>query len=103
MSIQKRLLGLLKSDEVRALATVGIDGISVKYPMIAVFMSAFHEAAGLADEMRIDALVKGLSTELNQEQQINILYGYVEESEENAFLCSQYIEKGSSYKFTSCL
>ena len=58
MSIQKRLLGLLKSDEVRALATVGIDGISVKYPMIALFMSAVHEAAGLADEMRIDLLEK---------------------------------------------
>ena len=73
MEIQERLLELLKTDEAKALANVGIAGISVKYPIAAVFLTAAHEIAGLADKMRFIAVAKGLSTELNQEEQINIL------------------------------
>lgn len=93
MGIQKRLLEVLKSDKTNALTTVAIAGISVKYPIAAAFLTAAHEVAGLADEMRIDAVVKGLSTELDQEEQINTLYYYVEKSEGNAFYVANTLRK----------
>ena len=93
MEIQERLLELLKTDEAKALANVGIAGISVKYPIAAVFLTAAHEIAGLADKMRFIAVAKGLSTELNQEEQINILYNYVDKSEENAFYVANTLRK----------
>ena len=38
-------------------------------------------------------MIKGISTELNQEKQINQLYGYVENSEENAFYVANTLRK----------
>ena len=77
----------------KALATTAIAGTSVANPTAGVFLTAAHEIAGLADEIRIDAVIKGLSTEFNQEKQINQLYNYVKKSEENAFYVSNTIRK----------
>lgn len=93
MGIQESLLTILRTDKVKALATVGIDGLFVNNPTVALFLTAVNEIAGMADEVRIHAVIKGLSTDLNQEQQINILYNYVEKSEENAFYVSNTLRK----------
>ncbi len=93
MGIQKKLLKVLKSDEANAAAAVGITGVSIANPVAGLFLTAAHEIAGLADEKRIDAIIRGLSTELNQEKQINQLYGYVEKSEENAFYVANTLRK----------
>ena len=91
--VQKKLLKILKYDEVDAALTVGTAAVSVAKPLAGFFLTAAHEIAGLADEMRIDAVVRGLSTELNQEKQINQLYGYVGKSEENAFYVVNTLRK----------
>ncbi len=93
MKIQKRLLKALKSNEVKAVGEVITTGVSAANPIAGAFLTAANEIAGLADEVRIDAVVKGLSIGLNQEMHTNQLYGYVEKSEENAFYVSNTLRK----------
>lgn len=93
MGVQERLLEVLKSGKTKAVVNVGTAAISVRHPIGAIFLTAAYEIVSLADEVRIDALVKGLSTELNQEEQINSLYSYVEKSEENAFYVANTLRK----------
>lgn len=93
MEIKKRVVKALKSSEAKAAEEVIEAGVSVKHPIAGVFLSIVHEIAGLADEVRVDAVVEGLSTGLDQERQINQLYNYVNESEENAFYVSNTLRK----------
>ncbi|MBR1853677.1 MAG: hypothetical protein IJ794_11160 [Lachnospiraceae bacterium] len=93
MTIQKRLLSIIKSDKTDVAVTVATAAVSAANPLTGIFLTAVHEISGLADEIRIDAVIKGLSTELNQEDQVNQLYGYVEKSEENAFYVVNTLRK----------
>ena len=92
-NVQKKLLKILKSDEADAAVTVISAGVSVVNPLTRLFFTAVQQIGNLADEIRIDAVVRGLSTELNQEKQINQLYGYGEKSEENAFYVVNTLRK----------
>lgn len=93
MDIKDKLLELLKSKEAELVSDVTVAGVSAANPVAGVFLLAAQEVGKLADEKRIDAIMKGLSTGLNQEMRINQLYNYVSESEENAFYFSNTLRK----------
>ncbi len=90
---QTKLLKLFKSGKTRSVVNVGIAGVSVANPLAGLFLSAAKECAETADEVRIDSVIIGLSTELNQEMLINQLYGYIEKSEDNAFYVVNTLRK----------
>ncbi len=90
---QAKLLEFIKSSAGQTTAEIVASGASVVNPLFGVLISAAKDIAGLADEIRINALIKGLSTELNQEQQINLLYRYIQSSEEHAFYVSNSLRK----------
>ena len=85
MAIRDKMLNIIGSKEATSVASIAVEWVSTINPIAGIFLTSAKEIAGLADKVRIDAVIKGLSTELNQEKQINQLYGYVAKSEENAF------------------
>lgn len=93
MEIQAKLMKLLKSTKANIVADVGIAAVSAADPLMGVILTAAHDIGDLADEFRINALIKGLSTGFNQEKQINQLYNYVEKSEKNAFYVTNTLRK----------
>ena len=93
MDIQGKVLTILKSNEADALANVGIAGTAIFKPEAAALMTVAHEAMHIVDEVRIKALLKGMSTGFNQEKHINQLYSFVEKSEENALYLVNTLRK----------
>ncbi len=91
--LKEKLLRVIKSKEANAVATVGITGVSGANPLAGIFLTAIHEIAELADEARVDAVIKGLSVGIDQEKQINQLYNYVEKSDECAFYVANTLRK----------
>ncbi len=92
-NVQKQLLKILKSDEADAAITVGITTVSAVNPLAGILLTASQQIGNLADEIRIDAVIKGLATDLNQEEQINRLYEYAKKNEKNAFYVINTLRK----------
>ncbi len=89
--IIRAIKGELEAPETGIVAT----GVSFANPGVGAAIAIAKETASAVDQWRMNWLIKGLSTRLNQEKQINLLYQYVRNNKENAFWVASSFRKVS--------
>ena len=93
MVYKKKLKKILKSTEFEtALSLLNTIGSSLD-SVAPSFLSIAQKMGAVADEIKMKALLRGLASGLNQETQVNKLYTYVDDNEENSFYISNTIRK----------
>ena len=75
-----------------AVAIVGA-GIGIEHPFVGAIIGAFNGITNAIDAFKINHLLKGLDTRLNQETQINQLYSYVSKDTNKAFYVANTLRK----------
>ena len=93
MRVKENLLRIFKGKEFNtALAAVGT-GTSVSHPLAGAIIQLFQQFTSVVDEVKINNVLRGLATGIDQERLINQLYNYVSESDENAYYVANTLRK----------
>lgn len=84
MGIKERLLKICRRKDVQSSLSLAAEGSSLEYPATGVLVQAFREVAIISDEIKVNRILKGLASGLNQERFTNELINYVNKSDEHA-------------------
>ena len=88
-----QLKDFIKSQEFNMALSMVATGISISHPVYSAFISVFQGVTSVVDEFKIECVLRGMATGINQEKQINQMYNYVSKNEDNAFYIANTLRK----------
>ena len=92
--IKKQLLACLDKDDIKTALSLGGIVASIGDPIAGAVTQAFLEISSIVDRKKVQRILEGLASGLNQETYIYQLKAYISESEEHSSYVANTIRKG---------
>ena len=91
--MKDKILSILNRPEVQAGLSTTSEGISISNPVAGAILTAVKDVASVADEVRVQRIIKGLASGLNQEMHMNELKSFIAASDQNALFIANALRK----------
>ncbi len=88
-----QIISVLEKDEIKSGLTLAAEGLSLGNPVVGIVTQAFFDIVTIADRIKVQRILKGLASGLNQETFTYELLSYVRESDEHASYVANMIRK----------